>query len=122
MAIFFPRTSLLTAVTCLILPTPPRRRLRCTTIPPRLLVFYVLTFVTVQEATPDRVHEPSQNGGIKKVIQARNAHVAAAVEAGSLDPWSKESIFLYWCAFITFLCSCANGYVSLISMISPPTY
>jgi hypothetical protein len=65
----------------------------------------------VQEITPAHINDLSQIGDAKKVIQARNAHVAAAIETGTLDPWSKESIFLYWCVFVAFLCSCANGYV-----------
>ena len=74
----------------------------------------------MQGATLDRADDLSQNGDFKKVIQARNAHIAAAIETGALDPWSKESIFLYWCACVAFLCSCANGYVSHVSIIWPP--
>jgi sugar porter (SP) family MFS transporter len=39
-----------------------------------------------------------------------NAQLAAAATAGALNPWSSESLFLYFCCFIAFLCSCANGY------------
>ncbi|PVF95285.1 general substrate transporter [Serendipita vermifera] len=42
--------------------------------------------------------------------QVHSAHLAAATAAGALNPWSKESLLLYLCCFIAFLCSCANGY------------
>jgi hypothetical protein len=81
------------------------------------LSFYLLTFSTVKEVIFDRVHDLSQTGDVKRVIQAHNAHATAAIEAGALDPWSKESFFLYWCAFVAFLCSCATGYVSYFPII-----
>ncbi|KIM26257.1 hypothetical protein M408DRAFT_25468 [Serendipita vermifera MAFF 305830] len=42
--------------------------------------------------------------------QVHSAGLAAATAAGALNPWSKESIVLYICCFVAFLCSCANGY------------
>ncbi|TDL21325.1 general substrate transporter [Rickenella mellea] len=47
---------------------------------------------------------------VAKVLEVRNAALAAATKKGSLNPWSKDSIILYLCCFISFLCSCANGY------------
>ena len=63
------------------------------------------------------VHDLAQTGDIKKVIHANDAHATAAIEAGSLDPWSKESMFLYWCAFVASVCGGATGYVSHVSLI-----
>ncbi|TDL29522.1 general substrate transporter [Rickenella mellea] len=47
---------------------------------------------------------------VAKVLEVRNAALAAATKKGGLNPWSKDSIILYLCCFISFLCSCANGY------------
>ncbi len=63
------------------------------------------------------VHDLAQTGDIKKEIHVNDAHTTAAIEAGSLDPWSKESMFLYWCAFVASVCACATGYVSHVSLI-----
>ncbi|GJJ07591.1 hypothetical protein Clacol_001794 [Clathrus columnatus] len=38
------------------------------------------------------------------------AAFAAAAEEGKLNPWSRDSFYLYWMCFTSFLCSCANGY------------
>jgi hypothetical protein len=48
--------------------------------------------------------------GVKKVVEVRNAAYVAATTQSKLDPWSRDSLFLYWCCFVSFLCSCANGY------------
>lgn len=49
--------------------------------------------------------------------------MAAATAAGALNPWSKESIILYVCCFVAFLCSCANGYDgSLMTAINGMDY
>ena len=86
-------------------------------IPVGFLLSIVLMFSTVKEVTPDRVHDLSQSGDVKKVIHAHNTHVTAAIGAGALDPWSKESMFLYSCAFVAFVCSCAGGYVIHVSIV-----
>ena len=65
----------------------------------------------------NRVHDLVQAGDIKKVIEVNNVHATAAIEAGGLDPWSKEAIFLYWCAFVASFCACAFGYVSHVSLM-----
>ncbi|KAF8528705.1 putative MFS lactose permease [Gautieria morchelliformis] len=52
----------------------------------------------------------SETEEIKKLLHVRNATFTAAAEKGRLDPWSKDSFILYWCCFVAFLCSCANGY------------
>ncbi|KZS89392.1 putative MFS lactose permease [Sistotremastrum niveocremeum HHB9708] len=48
--------------------------------------------------------------GQVKIKEAHNAEFEAAKIAGTLNPWSKESLALYGCAAICFLCSCGNGY------------
>ena len=71
----------------------------------------------VQGVGLNGVHDLAQIGDIKKVIHVDDTHATAAIEAGSLDPWSKEAIFLYWCAFVASVCACASGYVSRVSLI-----
>ena len=71
----------------------------------------------VQGVGLNGVHDIAQTADIKKVIRVNNAHATAAIEASCLDPWSKEAIFLYWCAFVTSVCACATGYVSHVSLI-----
>ncbi|KDQ17763.1 hypothetical protein BOTBODRAFT_582547 [Botryobasidium botryosum FD-172 SS1] len=53
---------------------------------------------------------PSEPHGVKEVIVAHNAAFTAATKQGKLSPWSKDSLILFWCMFVAFLCSCANGY------------
>ncbi|KAL5487760.1 hypothetical protein ACEPAI_5868 [Sanghuangporus weigelae] len=45
----------------------------------------------------------------KKVVEVKSAALTAA-KARAIDPWSRDSLLLYFCCFISFLCSCANGY------------
>jgi len=47
---------------------------------------------------------------VEKIVEVRNGAMAAACAASTLSPWSKDSLFLFWCCFVSFLCSCANGY------------
>ena len=47
---------------------------------------YLLTSITVQEVTPDSVHDLSRTGDVKKAIEAHGAHVPATIEAGALNP------------------------------------
>jgi len=47
-----------------------------------------------------------------RIHAVRNAAYEAAIKQGRLNPWSKDSWMLYFCCFISFLCSCANGYDS----------
>ena len=115
--ILSPSTSLLSSL-CLI--TPTRRKLRGTPQSASLLAssyFILLKFVTMQDASLGRVRDLAQTGDIKRVIHVHNAPATAAIEAGGLDPWSKEAIFLYWCAFVASICASATGYVSHISMM-----
>ncbi|KAF8708412.1 General substrate transporter, partial [Rhizoctonia solani] len=61
--------------------------------------------------------------GVKKVVEVRNAAYVAATTQSRLDPWSRDSLFLYWCCFVSFLCSCANGYDgSLMTAINAMEY
>ncbi|KAL4866130.1 hypothetical protein BDV12DRAFT_138511 [Aspergillus spectabilis] len=39
-----------------------------------------------------------------------NAELYAAVNETKIERWSKTSIHLYFCIFISFCCACANGY------------
>ncbi|KAL4816214.1 general substrate transporter [Aspergillus spinulosporus] len=39
-----------------------------------------------------------------------NAELFAAVNETKIERWSKTSIHLYFCIFISFCCACANGY------------
>ncbi|TDL18995.1 general substrate transporter [Rickenella mellea] len=61
-------------------------------------------------AVGHHVYASRDAGDVEKVFEVRNAALAAATKKGSLNPWSKDSIILYLCCFISFLCSCANGY------------
>lgn len=46
-----------------------------------------------------------------------------ALQENKIKPWSKESMHLYFAIFITFCCSCANGYDgSLLSGMLPMPY
>ncbi|KZS98016.1 general substrate transporter [Sistotremastrum niveocremeum HHB9708] len=59
----------------------------------------------------ERIKDVSAAKDVDKVIEVRSGALAAATtKAGRLDPWSKDSLLLYWCCFVAFLCSCANGY------------
>ena len=63
------------------------------------------------------VHDLAQAGDIKKFTHLNDAQATFAIEAGGLDPWSKEAMFLYWCAFVASVCGGATGYVSHVSLI-----
>ncbi|KAL4737119.1 general substrate transporter [Aspergillus similis] len=39
-----------------------------------------------------------------------NAELFAAVNETKIERWSKTSIHLYFCIFVSFCCACANGY------------
>ena len=71
----------------------------------------------VQEVRFNGVQDLAQTGDIEEIIHVNDAHATAVIEAGDLDPWSKEAIFLYWCVFVTSVCACATGYVSHVSLI-----
>ncbi|KAI1639438.1 lactose permease [Biscogniauxia mediterranea] len=45
-----------------------------------------------------------------KAKEVRNAELYAAVHETKLNPWSKESLHLYFSIFTAFCCACANGY------------
>ncbi|KAJ5634041.1 hypothetical protein N7528_001883 [Penicillium herquei] len=50
--------------------------------------------------------------------EVRNAELFAALEETEIQTWSRTSIHLYFCIFVSFLCACANGYDgSLMSSI-----
>ncbi|KAJ5724396.1 hypothetical protein N7493_006124 [Penicillium malachiteum] len=50
--------------------------------------------------------------------EVRNAELFAALEETEIRTWSRTSIHLYFCIFVSFLCACANGYDgSLMSSI-----
>ena len=63
------------------------------------------------------VHDLAQTEDIEKVIHVNDEQATPAIEAGGLDPWSKEAMFLYWCAFVASVCGGATGYVSHVSLI-----
>ncbi|CAK7205108.1 hypothetical protein SEUCBS139899_007873 [Sporothrix eucalyptigena] len=42
--------------------------------------------------------------------QVHNAELFAALQESPIERWSSSSIKLYYCIFIAFCCSCANGY------------
>ena len=71
----------------------------------------------VQGVRIDGVNDLAQTGDIKKVIHVNDAQATPAMEACGLDPWSKEAMSLYWCAFVASVCGGATGYVSHISLI-----
>ncbi|GFF31343.1 lactose permease [Aspergillus udagawae] len=45
-----------------------------------------------------------------KTRKVYNAELYAAINDTPIPRWSKESIHLYFCIFISFCCACANGY------------
>ncbi|CAI7666577.1 hypothetical protein N7533_009771 [Penicillium manginii] len=45
-----------------------------------------------------------------KTKEVHNADLFAAIEETKIERWSKTSIHLYFCIFVSFLCACANGY------------
>ncbi|KAK4098565.1 general substrate transporter [Parathielavia hyrcaniae] len=53
------------------------------------------------------VPNPHASGKEKAVY---NAELFAAIKEAKIEPWSKESIHLYFCIFVAFCCACANGY------------
>ncbi|KIJ56848.1 hypothetical protein M422DRAFT_40425 [Sphaerobolus stellatus SS14] len=65
---------------------------------------------------PEKIHESKEDfksaAELKhaKKIVARNAQFAAAAEAGKLKKWSWSTAVLLYACFVSFLCSCANGY------------
>lgn len=58
----------------------------------------------------EKVKDVSEVKGAKEVKAVTNAAFTAAVKQSNLSPWSADSLFLFWCMFVAFLCSCANGY------------
>ena len=71
----------------------------------------------VQGVRLNGLHDLAHTEDIKKVTQLNDAQAISAIEAGGLDPWSKEAMFLYWCAFVASVCGGATGYVSHVSLI-----
>ncbi|CAE6439961.1 unnamed protein product [Rhizoctonia solani] len=60
---------------------------------------------------------------VKDIIYVRNAAFTAATTQSHLNPWSRDSLFFYWCCFVPFLCCCANGYdSSLMTAINAMEY
>jgi hypothetical protein len=45
-----------------------------------------------------------------KTRKVYNAELYAAINDTPIPRWSKESIHLYFCIFVSFCCACANGY------------
>ncbi|KAG8743615.1 hypothetical protein FRC10_011678 [Ceratobasidium sp. 414] len=71
----------------------------------------------------EHVADVSQVKGVKEVVEVRNAAFTAAVTQSKLNPWSRDSLTLYWCCFVSFLCSCANGYDgSLMTAVNAMPY
>ncbi|KAB5592909.1 Lactose permease [Ceratobasidium theobromae] len=71
----------------------------------------------------EHISNIEQVKGVKRVVEVRNAAYVAATTQTNLNPWSRDSLFLYWCCFVSFLCSCANGYDgSLMTAINAMPY
>ncbi|KAJ5491234.1 hypothetical protein N7539_002801 [Penicillium diatomitis] len=69
----------------------------------------------ISTATEDTPHVIQGHGETAKIAGAKtkavyNAELFAAIEETNIRRWSKESIHLYFCIFVAFLCACANGY------------
>ncbi|KIN00653.1 hypothetical protein OIDMADRAFT_165310 [Oidiodendron maius Zn] len=45
-----------------------------------------------------------------KIKQVYNAELFAAIKETEIKTWSKNSLHLYFCIFVSFCCACANGY------------
>ncbi|KAJ5717360.1 hypothetical protein N7488_003006 [Penicillium malachiteum] len=77
----------------------------------------------VSAAVEDTPHVISGHGETAKregarTREVRNAELFAALEETEIQTWSRTSIHLYFCIFVSFLCACANGYDgSLMSSI-----
>ncbi|CAK7232413.1 hypothetical protein SCUCBS95973_008252 [Sporothrix curviconia] len=48
------------------------------------------------------------DGATTKIVH--NAELYAALQESPIEQWSSSSIKLYYCIFVAFCCSCANGY------------
>lgn len=64
----------------------------------------------IYEAVVHKGHgETAANPGAQEK-EVRNAALFAAIKESNIQPWSKESIQLYFAIFVAFCCACANGY------------
>ncbi|KAK4129098.1 general substrate transporter [Parathielavia appendiculata] len=75
----------------------------------------------VATAAVPATHVPHVSGKEKAV---HNAELFAAIKEAKIEPWSKESIHLYFSIFIAFCCACANGYDGslMTAIIGMPTF
>ncbi|KAG8885012.1 hypothetical protein FRB97_002519 [Tulasnella sp. 331] len=79
--------------------------------------------VRIGDFVVEKVHDASQLKDVKVVENVQNAAFAAAVKQSNLSPWTARSFTLFCCMFISFLCSCANGYDgSLMTAINAMPY
>ncbi|KAH7325175.1 hypothetical protein B0J17DRAFT_633124 [Rhizoctonia solani] len=47
----------------------------------------------------------------KGIVKVRNAAYTATTQS-QINPWSRNSLYFYWCCFVPFLCCFSNGYDS----------
>ncbi|QRV86999.1 Sugar (and other) transporter [Ceratobasidium sp. AG-Ba] len=71
----------------------------------------------------DTIHDRGVVADIKEDVDTGNDKYTTVVGQSNLDPWSKETLQLYACCFVAFLCVWAGGYDgSLMTTINAMPY